>query len=233
MLASGNDEEIEIADGFLAAAKRAGGRDGRDFAAELADVFGDFGGGVGGDVEADAAAGALEKFDGFENVLLGFFTEAGNVAEFAFAGEFGDVLDRAGLEFLPEERDLFRAEALERENVENRRGIFLQELLAEAVVAGLENFVDVIGHAFADAGKRGELGAVFGEIFDALGNAGKQFGGAFVAAITADDGAVDFEEERGLVKDAGDVAIFHGGIIKGERRKGEPGARSGTIERAP
>ena len=73
--------------------RSAGGRDGRDFAAELADVFGDFGGGVGGDVEADAAAGALEKFDGFENVLLGFFTEAGNVAEFAFAGEFGDVLD--------------------------------------------------------------------------------------------------------------------------------------------
>ena len=120
-----------------------------------------------GDVEAEAAAGALENFDGFENVLFAFFAEAGNVAQFAFAGEFFDVLDRAGLEFLPEERDLFRAEALERENVENRRGIFLQELLAEAVVAGLENFVDVIGHAFADAGKFGELVAVFGEIFDA------------------------------------------------------------------
>ena len=38
------DEEIEIADGFLAAAQRAGRRDGLDWLAELADVSGELGG---------------------------------------------------------------------------------------------------------------------------------------------------------------------------------------------
>ena len=41
--------------------------------------------------------------------------------------------------------------------------------MREAVVAGLENFLDVIGHAVADAGQFHELGAVVGELLDGFG----------------------------------------------------------------
>ncbi len=85
--------------------------------------------------------------------------------------------------------------------------------MAQAVIAILEDFVDVLGHAFADAGKGGEFLAIFGEVFDALGDAVDQVGGAFVAAIAADDGAIDFEEMGGVAEDFGDFAIFHAGII--------------------
>jgi len=41
--------------------------------------------------------------------------------------------------------------------------IFFQELGAQCVVAGLENLLDVLGHAVADAGEGGELFGIGGE----------------------------------------------------------------------
>ena len=81
------------------------------------------------------------------------------------------------------------------------------------------------GHIVADAGKFGELVAVGGDVFDAFVHAVQEFGGFFVAAVAADDGAVDFQELRGLAQDAGYVAIFHGGIIPLAR-----GAKNRKIE---
>ncbi len=49
--------------------------------------------------------------------------------------------------------------------------------------------------------------------FDALGEAFEQLGDSFVAAIAADDGAVDFEQLGCFAEDFGDFAIFHAGII--------------------
>ena len=71
----------------------------------------------------------------------------------------------------------------------------------------------MVGHVVADAGEFGELFVVLGEFFDALGDGFEEFGGFFVGAVAANDGAVDFEELSRFAKDAGDVAIFHGGII--------------------
>ena len=92
-------------------------------------------------------------------------------------------------------------------------GIFLQQFLAQGVVAGVQNFLDVLGHAVADAGKFRELLLVVGEVFDAFGNAVEQLGDFFVAAVAADNGAVDFEQLRGLAQNLGDVSIFHASLF--------------------
>jgi hypothetical protein len=115
------------------------------------------------------------------------------------------------LEGFPEQSDFFGAERLEREQVEDGRRIFLQELGAELVVAGLENFLDMLGHAVADAGQGSELLGVAGELLDGLGEAADEFGAALVAAVAADDGAVNFQELRGFAKNALDLAVFHTG----------------------
>ena len=77
--------------------------------------------------------------------------------------------------------------------IEKGSGILFQQLLAQAVIAGLENFADVLGHAVAHAGQLFQLLVVLGEIFDALVNAIEQLGDFFVAAVAPDHRAVNFE----------------------------------------
>ena len=72
--------------------------------------------------------------------------------------------------------------------------------------------MDVFGHALADAGEIGELGFVLGEFLDAIRQAANQFGGFFVAAIAADDRAVDFEKLGGFAEDSGDFAFSMPGL---------------------
>ncbi len=97
------------------------------------------------------------------------------------------------------------------ENFEKRGGIFFQQLLAQAVVAGFEDFADVLGHVFANAGKFAQLGGFLGDIFDALGHGEEQLGDFLVGAVAADDGAVDFKQLRCFAQDFGYFAVFHGG----------------------
>ena len=138
-----------------------------------------------------------------------FFAEACQVAQLALARQLFHLFDRAGLERFPEQRDLLRPERLQREEVQNGFGIFLEKLFPQGIVAGLEDFLDVIGHAFADAGQFHQLFAVGGKFFDGFGQAVEQLRGALVAAETADHRAVDFEQLRRFAQDASDFAIFH------------------------
>ena len=85
----------------------------------------------------------------------------------------------------------------------------MSSLVAQGIVAGLENFLNVIGHAVADAGQFHQLGAVARQFFDGFGQAVEEFRDAFVAAVAADHGAVDFEQLRRFPQDAGDFTIFH------------------------
>ena len=62
---------------------------------------------------------------------------------------------------------------MQSEQLEQRRRIFFQKLLAQLVVTGLEDLADVLGHVLADAGKLAKLLDVFGEVFDALVEAEK------------------------------------------------------------
>ena len=77
---SHGDEEIQIANGFFAAAERAGGRDAFHRFAGFFDVIGDFPGGGFDVADEETARTFFESFDGFEDVLFAFFAEAGEVA---------------------------------------------------------------------------------------------------------------------------------------------------------
>ena len=216
------DEQIQIADGFLAAAERSGSFDRADEFAVTGDVGGELGGFGFHEVDQEAPGDLLVDLDGFQDIGFTFFAEAGKFAELAFAGEGFDGVDGAGFEGAPEQGDFLGAERLQVEQVENRGRIFLQELLAQAVVVGLENFLNVLGHAVADAGQFGELGGIERQLLDRFRNAGDQLGGFFVAAIAADDRAIDFEQLRGLAQDAGDFTIIHDPCPDNFRRTPHP-----------
>src|SRR5438046_4971913 len=75
---------------------------------------------------------------------------------------------------------------------QERRRIFLEQLPAQRVVAGLNDFLQMLDHAVADSWKFFELFWFLHELFDGFGQAVDQFGGLLVTAVSADDGAVDF-----------------------------------------
>ncbi len=181
-----------------------------------------------GGVDAEPARGLFEEFDRAQNILFGFFAEAGNVAQFLLARQFGNVFHGPGFEILPEKCGLLGAEALQRQNVEQGWRIFFQQLLAQAVIAGLQDFVDVLGHIVADAGKLGEFFAILREFLDAFVEAVDQLGGFFVAAVAPDDRAVNFEQLRRLVQYPRNLPIFHGVIIEANGRGWELGSRRAT-----
>ena len=168
------------------------------------------------EVQQEPSCRSLEDLDRLEDVLFGFFAESRYVAELLLAREFFDVVHRARFELAPEQRHLLRAQRMHCEQIENRFGIFLEQLLAQAVVAGFDDFLDMLGQPFAHAGKLGQLLGVAREVGHRLGKAGDEFRGALVAAIAADDGAVDFQELRGVLQDARDLSIFHGLLSTGD-----------------
>ena len=75
----------------------------------------------------------------------------------------------------------------------------------------------MLGHAFTDAGERLEFFGIAGDDFYGFGKAGDQFGGFLIAAITADDGAVDLQQLRGLAQNARNLSILHAGLHLLER----------------
>ena len=102
-------QDVEVADGFLSASKRAGGSRIFDGVACFPDVLAESLSLAVNRIEKEAAGGALEDFYSFQDILLALFAKAGKVAEFLFAGEFLDVVNGRGPKFLPKRGDLFRA----------------------------------------------------------------------------------------------------------------------------
>ena len=207
-----HQQEIEVADRFLPAAERTRRSDRSNRFAVALDVGHELVGFVLGRRNQEAPANFLEDLDGLEDVLLGFFAEAGQIAQLAFARELFELFDRAAIELTPENQRLFGAERLQRKQVEHGQRILLQHLFTQAVIAGGENFADVLGHAFADTGKLLELFRIGGDGFDRFGEAGDQFGGFLITAVAADDGAIDLQQLCGLAQHARDVAIFHASL---------------------
>ena len=92
-------------------------------------------------------------------------------------------------------------------------GIFLEQLFAQAVVAGLHDFGKVLDHALADAGQFFELFRRCDEHCHRVGQGFDQFRGFLVAAVAADDGAINFEQLRGFAEYAGNLFVVHFAII--------------------
>ena len=155
----------------------------------------------------------LEHFHGFENILFAFFAESGEVSEPPLFCDSLDVGDGAGFKVGPQEGNLLRPKRLELQQIQNRRRIFLEQLPAQRVVAGLNDFLQMLDHAVADSWKFFELFRFLHELFDGFGQAVDQFGGLLITAVSADDGAVDFQKLRGFPEDAGDLFVVHGEAI--------------------
>ncbi len=81
------NQQIEVADGFLAAPQRPGGRDGLDRLAECANVRNKLFRFFLRHVDMEPPGGFLEHLNRFQNVLFAFFAEAGQIAQLSFARE--------------------------------------------------------------------------------------------------------------------------------------------------
>src|SRR6267154_1355688 len=68
-------------------------------------------------------------------------------------------------------------------------------------------------HAVANPGKLFQFFGFLGELFDGVGQSRNKFGCFLVAAVTADNGAVNFQQLRGLAQDASNLLVVHGVII--------------------
>ena len=160
-------------------------------------------------MDVKSSAGFLEDFHCFENVLFAFFAKAGDVPEFSLFRDSFHVGDGAGFKVRPQESHFLRPKRLELQQIQNARRVFFQQLLAQRVVAGLHDFLQMLDHAVADARKFFELFRFLDELLDRFGQAFDQFRGLFVTAVSADDGAIDFEELRGFTENAGDLFVVH------------------------
>ena len=121
----GGDQEIEVVDGFLGAPVGTGDggrgdvRDGR--AERVEDRLGD-----GGDLaEPEAAGDSVSRGDGRRGSSRSvFFPKPGRAATLPASQASLERLDRADAELLVERLDLFRAEALDLEELEDGVGEF-------------------------------------------------------------------------------------------------------------
>ena len=203
------NEDVEIADGFAAAAQRSGGRDLVD-AGIFREVFGElFGLGLGG-IDEEAAADAAVVLDGLEQLGFVLLAHARQFADLAFARQFLDAIDVADLVGAPDERDGFRAEALNLQQLQHRRVIFLEQFGLHGEFAVCEEFLQVAQHAFADAGNRENLLGVGDEFLDLLRVILDGLRGVAVGADAERILPIDLEQVGGLVENVGDGLVVHG-----------------------
>ena len=104
-----------------------------------------------GGIDVKSSAGFLEDLHRFEDILFAFFAKAGEVAQLALFRDSLHVGDRAGFKIGPQEGDLLRPKRLELQQIQDARRVFLEELFAQRVVAGLHDFLQVLDHAVADS----------------------------------------------------------------------------------
>jgi hypothetical protein len=107
---------------------------------------------------------------------------------------------------------------LEIKNVEQGDRELLEELLAETVVAGSDDFLDVFDHALTDSRQLPKLVGLFGELFDGFVHTGNELSGLFVGTVAADDRTIDFEKLGGFAENARYGLVVHGGIIREARQ---------------
>ncbi len=165
-------QQVKIADGFFSPAQGARRRDGSDALSVFFDVRDHAFGRRFRRIQSEAAGRSLERLDGLEDVLLAFFTEARHLAQFALKSEFLDVSHGGGLEVRPQKRHLLRSQRLQVQNIKQRNRIFLQQLLPQTVVAGLQDFLQMLGHALADARQLFQLVGSFRQFLDRFVHSG-------------------------------------------------------------
>ena len=118
-----------------------------------------------------------------------------------------ELLDRLDAELRVQQGNRFRADALQVEQVENRRRELLEQILVITRLAGLGNLADLRSQILADAGDGAEL--LFAEIGKLVGRVRDGLGRVPVRANLERVLALDFEEIGDLREDARDGQVFH------------------------
>ena len=117
--ARAGDQQIEIADGFLAAAQAAGGRDLID-AAGFRKIRDQFVGGFLAEAQQEAAGALAVLRDGSEHLLFELGAHARQLAQLLLLADALQIVDGGDFVMLVEQRDAFGAEALDVQQVEER-----------------------------------------------------------------------------------------------------------------
>ena len=120
------NQQIQIADRLFSAAQRTGRRNRLHNFFHLADIGDQLPRLFVRDVQLESAGRALGELGGLQYVGLGFFAEAFQIAQLAFARERFHALDGGDLEFLEQDRHFLRSHALQMQQIEQRQRIFFQ-----------------------------------------------------------------------------------------------------------
>ena len=105
-----------------------------------------------GCVEQKASGNAAVIFDGFEQLGFVLFAHARQDANLSLARQFLNAFEIADLVCAPDQRDRFRPQALNFQQIEHRRPVFFQQVSVQRKLAFFEHLLHVQKHALADAG---------------------------------------------------------------------------------
>src|SRR5579871_5162403 len=97
------------------------------------------------------------------------FAHARQSANFSFARQLLDAIDVADFVRTPDERDSLWTKALNLEQLQHRRMIFLEQFRLRGQLAGAEQLFQLVEHPLADAGNRKDLLRIIDDVFDLLG----------------------------------------------------------------
>ena len=136
--------------------------------ANLRKVLGQLFGLSFGGVDQEAAADAAIVFDRLQQLRFVLLAHAGQFADLSFARKFLDAIDVADFVGAPDQRDGLRAQALNLQQLQHRRVVFLQQFGLNGELAVFEEFLQVAQHALADAGDGEHLLGLGDEVFDLL-----------------------------------------------------------------
>ncbi len=201
----GLDEQVEVADGLLAPAKRPRLHDPPDAGRALEqphEVVGD----RLGPVEQEALGARLELLDALEDPLLGAGRDALQPAERAGLGGLAQVLERLHAEALVDDAHGLRPDARDPQQVDEAGRDLRAEALVGRHVAGRRELDDLVPDRLAHAGDRTPVArGVGGRDVERRPRDG--VGGAMVGDGLELDLALDLEDVAHLVEDPGEVPV--------------------------
>ncbi len=152
----------------------------------------------------------LVIFDGLDQLEFVLLAHAGEFTNFSGARELLHSVHIGNLVGAPNQRNCFRSQTLDLEQLEHRRVIFFQKLGVQREAAFFEQFLQIVQHAFTDSGNgehflgiRDEVAHALRDILDGLGRVAVRTNAERVLAV-------DFEKVGGLVKQVGDGFVIHG-----------------------
>ncbi len=205
---SRGDQDVEVADGFPAPTKTAGGGD-VFYTPGLLQVVKQCGGDVFCGDQFCALRCVAKTLHALHHQLLGFFSEAVQFANPAAAGGAFEVVQTTYLQFFIECSYALGPEALDFQQVAERSRYARLDVLEQWQSAGCDDSLDLFGQVLADAGKLGQIFSLFEQIGHALWFAAQRACGVAVGTHPERIGAVDFEQVGEPVEHIRYFSVMH------------------------